>query len=350
MLLHDYVDRWAAQRPDGEFAVQGERRTTWAQARDVSAGAACVLRMAGLAPGDRCAVLARNAIEYVLLYVAASRAGVVLVPLNPRSAVAEWDQVVADAAAMLLVLGPGFDGVALPAMPVVGLDELCAAGRAAAPAPPRHDRAAAPLTGGTTGRPKGASLSQQRRDLGDGADRRRSARRPAGRALAGRRAALARRGHVVGARPDRLGREPGDRREPGSRRAGGRARRAAHRLRGAGPGPARADGRRARRRGPRLPRAAPAAHRLRPRDRADAPPGGRRVPLRARAGLRPDRDRRGRVDDDAGRHRTRPLRPSRAAGLGRPGAARHADPGRRRRAAGRCRRAPTARSWCAARS
>ena len=99
MLLHDYVDRWAAQRPDGEFAVQGERRATWAQARDASAGAAGVLQRAGLAPGDRCAVLARNAIEYVLLYVAASRAGVVLVPLNPRSTVAEWDQVVADAAA-----------------------------------------------------------------------------------------------------------------------------------------------------------------------------------------------------------------------------------------------------------
>ena len=29
MLLHDYVDHWAAQRPDAEFAVQGERRTTW---------------------------------------------------------------------------------------------------------------------------------------------------------------------------------------------------------------------------------------------------------------------------------------------------------------------------------
>ena len=98
-----------------------------------------MLRMAGLAPGDRCAVLARNAIEYVLLYVAASRAGVVLVPLNPRSTVAEWDQVVADAAAMLLVLGPGFDGVALPAMPVVGLDELCAPAarrRPRTPAPP----------------------------------------------------------------------------------------------------------------------------------------------------------------------------------------------------------------------
>ena len=159
MLLHEYVDRWAAQRPDGEFAVQGERRTTWAQARDLGARTAGVLQRAGLGPGDRCAVLARNATEYLLLYVAASRAGVVLVPLNPRSTVAEWDQVVTDAGALLLVLGPGFAGP-LPAMPVVGFDELCAAG----PDPTPHPGTTELLrlfTGGTTGRSKGASLNQR---------------------------------------------------------------------------------------------------------------------------------------------------------------------------------------------
>src|SRR6478735_6509378 len=130
MLLHDHVDRWAAQRPHGEFAVQGDRRATWAQARDASARAARRLRLAGLGPGDRCAVLARNAIEYLVLQVAASRAGVVLVPLNPRSTATEWDHVVRDAGATLLVCGPGFDGSVVPAMPVTGLDELCAAGQA----------------------------------------------------------------------------------------------------------------------------------------------------------------------------------------------------------------------------
>lgn len=161
MLLHDHVDRWATERPHGEFAVQGEHRTTWAQARDASARAARRLRLAGLGPGDRCAVLARNAIEYLLLQVAASRAGVVLVPLNPRSTVVEWDQVVRDAQAMLLVCGPGFDGVALPAMPVTGFDELYAAGPATAPSHPGTTELLRLYTGGTTGRPKGASLSQR---------------------------------------------------------------------------------------------------------------------------------------------------------------------------------------------
>jgi acyl-CoA synthetase (AMP-forming)/AMP-acid ligase II len=160
VLLHDHLDRWAARRPDAEFAVQGERRTTWAQARDASARAARALRAAGLAPGDRCAVLARNAVEYLLLYVAASRAGVVLVPLNPRSAPAEWDLVVSDATAMLLVCGAGFDGVRLPPMPVVGLGELFAPGPAEPPRRPGPTELLRLYTGGTTGTPKGAALHQ----------------------------------------------------------------------------------------------------------------------------------------------------------------------------------------------
>jgi fatty-acyl-CoA synthase len=106
-------------------------------------------------------VLARNAIESWLLQVAASRAGVVLVPLNPRSTVVEWDQVVRDAQAMLLVCGPGFDGAALPAMPVTGFDELFAAGPATAPDHPGTTELLRLYTGGTTGRPRGASLSQR---------------------------------------------------------------------------------------------------------------------------------------------------------------------------------------------
>lgn len=162
LLLHDHVDRWARERPDGEFAVHGDRRTTWAQARAASEVAAEALR-AALGPGERCAVLARNSVEFLLLYVAAARAGVVLVPLNPRGAPGAWELVVADAAAMLLVCGPGFEGVALPAMPVVSFDELFARRDVRAPRPrsardPGDVELVRLYTGGTTGTPKGASL------------------------------------------------------------------------------------------------------------------------------------------------------------------------------------------------
>lgn len=159
MRLHEHLDRWARERPDAEFALRGGRRTTWAQARAASARAAGALRAAGLRPGDRCAVLARNAVEYVLLYVAASRAGVVLVPLDARGAPAAWDHVVADAGAALLVRGPGFDGWR-PGVPEAGLDELFG------PGPEVDTRGRGPrellrlYTGGTTGLPKGAVLSQ----------------------------------------------------------------------------------------------------------------------------------------------------------------------------------------------
>lgn len=34
MLLHDRLDRWAAERPHSEFAVHGERRMTWREAAE----------------------------------------------------------------------------------------------------------------------------------------------------------------------------------------------------------------------------------------------------------------------------------------------------------------------------
>ena len=214
-------------------------------------------------------------LEYLLLYVAASRAGVVLVPLNPRSAPAEWDLVVSDAAAMLLVCGAGFDGVRLPAMPVVGLDELFAP-RPGPAAHPGTDRAAPPLHRRDDGAPQGRRRSPARRDVRDGADRGGPhGGRPGERALvvaplshAGRR--------LVGAGAAAWGASLVFAGQHRPCRARARARRAADRLRGAGAGGARTDGRRARGRRPRLPGAAAAAHRLGAGHRAHAAPGRRR--------------------------------------------------------------------------
>ncbi len=155
VLLHDHLDRRAARRPDGRFAVPGGRWMTWAQARDASRRAARALDAAGLDPGDRFAMLAADPIEYLLLCVAASRAGVALVALDPRRTSAEWDRAVAESEALLLVCGTGFEGARLPAMPVVGVGELWGtAAHAGVTACAGHEPAAG-ATGATTGTPPG---------------------------------------------------------------------------------------------------------------------------------------------------------------------------------------------------
>jgi acyl-CoA synthetase (AMP-forming)/AMP-acid ligase II len=107
MLLHDYVDYWVRAQPEAEFAVQPPRRMTY---REACAG---VNRLAnafvahGYRPGERIALLGRNSIEYLLLYLAASKAGVVPVPLNHRLTGGEWAHIIDDAdATALFVAGP----------------------------------------------------------------------------------------------------------------------------------------------------------------------------------------------------------------------------------------------------
>jgi len=89
MRLHDALDYHARERGEAGFAIQDGRRLSYRQAQAATERIAAALTEAGLAPGDRLAVLSRNSIEYVLLYYGAARAGVVPVPLNYRLAPAE---------------------------------------------------------------------------------------------------------------------------------------------------------------------------------------------------------------------------------------------------------------------
>jgi acyl-CoA synthetase (AMP-forming)/AMP-acid ligase II len=200
--LHDFLDVWAERQPDAEFAVQGERRLSYREARAATNRLANALIGAGLRPGDRIAILAKNCIEYPLLYFAASRVGVVPVPLNYRSAPTEWAYIVDDAGAKLLIVGREYldavDAVSSEMGPIEGFVGLgVAPGEMAPPGwtafeawvgeqpsdppggladPPGGlaDPPAGPVrpigpdddlyqlyTSGTTGQPKGAVLSQR---------------------------------------------------------------------------------------------------------------------------------------------------------------------------------------------
>lgn len=181
MLLHNHLDHWAAERPDGEFAVHGARSLTWRQARRQADRTANALVGLGLPVGARVAVLAKNCIEYLVLYYAASKAWVVPVPLNYRSAPPEWAQTIGDSDAALVIADGGHTAAVdalrreLPEVAQFAvLDGPGAAGWASLlalaaiyPATP-PDRRVGPdddvyqlYTSGTTGRPKGAVLTHR---------------------------------------------------------------------------------------------------------------------------------------------------------------------------------------------
>ena len=171
---------------------QGVRLTF--EALDAAAGAcARALLARGLVPGDRVGIWAPNCVEWVITMFGAARAGLILVNLNPAYRPRELahalrltgcaglvyaatdarggdfgailGEIAGDVAAagcrMLVRIGPG--GVP-PGAPVVQFEALLAEGaraaHLAAPAPSDvHAACNIQFTSGTTGLPKGATLS-----------------------------------------------------------------------------------------------------------------------------------------------------------------------------------------------
>ncbi len=115
MRLYHFLDYWAREQPDAEFAVQEDQRLTYAEA------AAAVNRVAhgivgsGVHVGERIGILASNRPESVLIVLAAAKAGVVTVPLDARHTPNQWLYVLNDGAVKFLFCAGEF---------VQGLDEV----------------------------------------------------------------------------------------------------------------------------------------------------------------------------------------------------------------------------------
>jgi fatty-acyl-CoA synthase len=113
---------------------------------------------AGIAAGDRVALLSANRPDYPALVFACAKLGAILVPMNWRLAQAEHQFILDDCGAKLLLAERGFAGARAPRVAILGEEALPEASYG-------HGRAdEAPVllvyTSGTTGRPKGAVLDQ----------------------------------------------------------------------------------------------------------------------------------------------------------------------------------------------
>ncbi|MFF4247452.1 acyl-CoA synthetase [Streptomyces sp. NPDC001822] len=148
----------ASREPDSPEAVRfGEHVLTYAQLDEASASLAARIAGAG-----RVAVWATPTPETVVAVVAALRAGVPAVPLNPRTGERELAHIVADSEPRWVLAGPDDE---LP--PALGgterlVVEAAAGGEERAlPEPSPDSPALVVYTSGTTGPPKGAVLPRR---------------------------------------------------------------------------------------------------------------------------------------------------------------------------------------------
>ncbi len=137
----------------------------------VSAAAHVLTGALGLGKGDRLALLAANSVEFVEIFFAAARTGVVLVPLNTRNTPYEIDDILQNATPRVLIA----DAAGLAASPgrlegpasqkrTVALEDYARLRDAAIGHPfvavscDGEDLLALLYTSGTTGRPKGVRI------------------------------------------------------------------------------------------------------------------------------------------------------------------------------------------------
>lgn len=176
MNLADITAKWAGLDPEREALVDtatGER-LTFGALHDKSTRLANAWLGAGVLKGDRVAVLAKNSIDYFIVYFACARAGYIAQPLNWRLGAEEMQRILEDGSPTVLVSTPEFRGLANTLRENVGIRhgvecdangdgsfaKLIDSGSPTLDAQAEHVGGQDPVlilyTGGTTGLSKGA--------------------------------------------------------------------------------------------------------------------------------------------------------------------------------------------------
>src|SRR3954453_1890796 len=117
--LSTLVRASARRFPAKQALIQGDRSLTWAELDRLVDGAAAGLRGLGLAPGDRVGIAVGNGLNFPVAYFGVLRAGLVALPMNPGGTAVEFDYLLGDSGARVVIAG----------VPAAGPVATAAAGR-----------------------------------------------------------------------------------------------------------------------------------------------------------------------------------------------------------------------------
>ena len=173
------VCEFARATPGAIAIVDGERTLTYAALDERASRLANALLAAGLRPGERVAVLLGNRLEYCEVAAGLAKAGLPMVPLNPRLTPAEAGYIVSHSNAAALVLDDALaevagdtgefkivlsmDGESIGSPYERTLDDAPSTDPCVETA--ETDPFCVAYTSGTTGKPKGVLISHRSRTL-----------------------------------------------------------------------------------------------------------------------------------------------------------------------------------------
>ncbi|WP_027007347.1 long-chain-fatty-acid--CoA ligase [Conexibacter woesei] len=165
LSLVSVLQESALRRPEKIAAIEGDRRATYAELWSLALRRAAALAEAGVEPGDRVALLGLNTVDFVTAYYGILARGAVVVPIAPMLVADEIAFLLEDSGAKVALVADDLQSVVASGAEQAGVKVLTF-GAALAAEPLAHRAAREPLdaavlfyTSGTTGRPKGATLT-----------------------------------------------------------------------------------------------------------------------------------------------------------------------------------------------
>lgn len=108
MLVFEYLEKWAEERPEREAIVYGDRRVTYAEYNRMVDRIARGLLELGVQRGDKVGLYIPNHLEFIFGYLACAKLGAAAVPVSWRFAPQEVKYILGHSDSSVVIMETGF--------------------------------------------------------------------------------------------------------------------------------------------------------------------------------------------------------------------------------------------------